>query len=310
MRIGILEPKDFSQNAIERLKSEGEVVFYNRKNINSFIENLDILFVRLGFYIGEDLLKNARNLKYLCTPTTGLNHIDIEYVNKRNISILSLKGEVAFLSDIRATSEHTFGLILSLLRNYRQAFISNKYNFDRDLFKGSEIFDNTIGIVGFGRIGVLLAKYIKGFDGITFFYDSNDDVKSSYGAKRVDNLGALIEKCNVICLCASYSRKNEEMINEEYIDKLKDKFFINTSRGELVDQNYLINRIKQGYFRGVALDVLKNESKGIKNLEKLLSIDKKQNFILTPHLGGATYTSMKRTEEFIVEKLMLEIRSN
>jgi len=304
MRIGILEPLDFSNDAIKTLKSLGEVMLYKGKNINRFVENINVLFVRLNYYVGEDLLKHSKNLKYICTPTTGLNHIDLQYTHKHNISVISLKGEVEFLSDIRATSEHTFGLILSLLRNYKQAFISQKNHFDRDLFKGSEIYNNTIGIVGYGRIGKLLAKHIKGFDGIVFYYDNDDKVCPSSGVKRLNNINDLIEKCNIICLCASYSEANEKLINRDYIDKLKGKFFINTSRGELVDEDYLIDRIKDGFFKGVALDVIMNESKINNNLDSLLSIDKKLNFILTPHIAGATHTSMKRTEEFIVEKLI------
>jgi D-3-phosphoglycerate dehydrogenase / 2-oxoglutarate reductase len=303
MRIGILEPLDFSDNAIKTLKSLGEVKLYDGKNINKFIESINVLFVRLNYYVGEDLLKHSKSLKYICSPTTGLNHIDLQYAHKHNISVISLKDEVKFLSDIRATSEHTFGLILSLLRNYKQAFILQKTHFDRDLFKGSEIYNNTIGIVGYGRVGRLLSKHIKGFDAIVYFYDNDEKSVPSSGVKRLNNINDLIEKCNIICLCASYSEENEKLINREYIDKLKGKFFINTSRGELVDEDYLIDKIEDGFFKGVALDVIMNESKRNNNLDRLLSIDKRLNFILTPHIAGATYTSMKRTEDFIVEKL-------
>ena len=212
------------------------------------------------------------------------------------------------MSDIRATSEHTFGLILALLRNYKNSFIRNSSDFDRDKFKGFEIYDNHIGIIGFGRIGKRIAKYIESFDGNCCFFDINEDIEPLYGAKRVDSLSDLIDRSSVICLCASYEVENEKFINDKTIDQMKGKFFINTARGELVNEGHLIKRINEGHFKGVAVDVLANESEIDNNLDKFLSIASNKNFILTPHIAGATFTSMERTEEFIVNKLNGNLR--
>ena len=307
MQIGILEPSEFSRKAIESLNLIGDVILFDGDNLKEFLFEKEVIFVRLNYFLGEEILRYAKNLKYICSPTTGLNHIDVKYINKKKINIISLKGENKFLSDIRATSEHTFGLILSLLRNYRNSFISKENKFNRDLFKGFEIYNNKIGIIGFGRIGKLLSKYIKSFNGQCYFFDKDDNVISSNGAQKVDSIEELIDRCNVICLCISYDNENQEFFNKDYIDRIKDKFFINTSRGELVDENHLIKRINEGYFRGVALDVISNESRKTNNLKKFLKINKNKNFIITPHIGGATYTSMKRTEEFIVNKLKKSI---
>ena len=207
------------------------------------------------------------------------------------------------MSDIRATSEHTFGLILSLLRNYKSAISTTKENFSRDLFKGDEIFNNSIGIIGFGRIGKLLAKYIEVFNGNCFFYDIDTTIKEIYGAKKLNSVEELISKCNVITLCASYEVTSNKFFNKAYIDLLKDKFFINTSRGELINEKYLLKKVKENFFKGIAIDVIQDESKENNNLDEFLNIDKSINFIITPHIAGATFTSMKRTEEFIAGKL-------
>ena len=303
MRIGILEPLEFSIKALQSLKLMGDVSLFDGKNLKEFISNKEIIFTRLNYFLGEKQLQKAYSLKYICSPTTGFNHLDINYINKKNIKIISLKGENNFLSDIRATSEHTLGLILSLLRNYRNSFISDQNKFNRDLYKGYEIYNNKIGIIGFGRIGKLLSKYIESFNGQCYFYDKDDDVMSSNRAQKVNSIEELIDRCNIICLCASYDNENHQFFNIDYIDKMKGKFLINTSRGELVDEKHLIRRINEGFFKGVAIDVISNESKKSNNLKKFLNINKDINFIITPHIGGATYTSMKRTEEFIVNKL-------
>ena len=310
MQIGIIEPQDFSLRALTFLSDLGNVSKFESGKIEDFLVDKEIIFVRLNYYFDTHILSNANKLKYICTPTTGLNHLDLDYLRKKNIKVISLKGEFEFLSDIRATSEHTFGLILSLLRNYKNAISTTKENFSRDLYKGDEIFNNSIGIIGFGRIGILLAKYIEAFNGNCFFYDIDTTIKEIYGAKRLNSVEQLISKCNVITLCASYEVTSNKFFNKAYIDLLKDKFFINTSRGELVNEKYLLKKVKENFFKGIAIDVIEDESKENNNLNEFLNIDKSINFIITPHIAGATYTSMKRTEEFIVYKLFSQIKSN
>ena len=114
----------------------------------------------------------------------------------------------------------------------------------------------------------------------------------------------MIQKVNIVILCASYSKPNYKFFNKDSIDLLKDKYFINTARGELVDEEYLIDKIKDNYLKGVALDVIHNEQLENNKLEELLELTTDRNLIITPHISGATYTSMHRTEEFIVEKFI------
>ena len=92
MQIGVLEPQGFSRKAISELKRIGRVVLFSSGSLNEFIADKNILFIRLSFLIDKNFLKNARNLKCICTPTTGLNHIDLNECEKRQIKIISLKG--------------------------------------------------------------------------------------------------------------------------------------------------------------------------------------------------------------------------
>ena len=300
MQIGIVEPSDFSLEAIQSLKKIGDVLMYRKGKITDFLINKEIIFIRLNYFFGKDLLKNATKLKYICTPTTGLNHLDLNFLEKKNIKVISLKNESHFLSDIRATPEHTIGLILSLLRNYKKSFISEEDNFKREMYKGEELYDSKVGIIGIGRIGSILSKYLNAFDCKIYFFDIDKSIIANQNVIKCDSMDELIERCSIICLTASY--QNNVIIKSGEIDKMKNKYLINTSRGELIDENYLIKKIEESHFKGVAIDVISNESKQNNNLKKFLKI-KDQNLIITPHIGGATYTSMQRTEEFIVKKL-------
>ena len=303
MQIGILEPSDFSETAIEKLDNVGQVSKFSGDDLSKFLMEKDVLFIRLGYVISKDFINMAKKLKYLCTPTTGLNHIDLHECEARDVEVISLKDEIDFLTTIRATPEHTFGLTLSLLRNYKYCFLSDNNNsWNRDKFKGFELYKNTIGIVGFGRVGKLLSKYFQAFGSTVFFFDINASIKEENNAVRVSSLTKLIEMSNIVILSASYSESNYEFFNKKLIDSLKGKYFINTARGELVDESYLIDKISIGHFRGVALDVVQNEqSQG--NKEKLILASQNQNCIFTPHISGATFSSMHKTEEFIALKL-------
>ena len=308
MQIGILESKDFSKEVIEKLSSLGEVSLFDEKDIYSFIANKEILFIRLKYFIGKEILDHTSKLKYICTPTTGLNHIDLEECEKRDIKIVSLKGEYDFLSTIRATPEHTIGLVLSLLRNYKDAFLSdNNPHWDREKHKGFELYENSVGIIGFGRVGKILSKYFDAFGAKVYFYDINQSIKGVNHSIKLNSIKDLIEKSNIVILAASYSDENFEFFDKEYIDLLENKYFINTARGELVEEQYLLQKVAQYYFKGVALDVMQNEQSN-HDLNNLVNLTNKKNFILTPHIAGATYSSMCRTEEFIVRKMILDLK--
>jgi D-3-phosphoglycerate dehydrogenase len=305
MQIGILEPKDFSQKAIEMLNCIGAVSLFDGKDLDRFILDKEILFIRLAHLIGKDFLKKAKNLKYVCTPTTGLNHIDLEECKKRQVEIVSLKGEYEFLSTIRATPEHTFGLVLSLLRNYKEAFLNQKNDkWDRELYKGFELYQNSVGIIGFGRVGKILAKYFEAFGAKVYFFDIDESIQEIHSAIKLSSIEEVVNQSNIVIILASYTESNHQFFDKKYIDLLKNKYFINTARGELVDEEYLISKLEQNFFKGVAIDVIQNEQSS-NNLDKLLKLTESNNLIVTPHIAGATYSSMYRTEEFVVNKFNL-----
>ena len=307
MQIGIIEPNGFSNKAVKKISNIGSIEFFDNKNLRLFLNDKEIIFIRLKYYIGKNFLDLSKELKYICTPTTGLNHIDLDECIKRDIKIISLKGEHEFLSTIRATPEHTFGLVLALLRKYKTAFLSkNNDKWDRDKYKGFELFENKIGIIGFGRVGKILSKYFKAFDAKVYFYDIDGSVQSVNDAIKASSIVELVDKTNVIILCASYTEGKTDEFDKKFIDLLKNKYFINTARGELLDESYLIKKIKEGYFKGIAIDVIQSEQSKDNNLKQFLRLVETNNFIVTSHIAGATFGSMHRTEEFIADKLIIE----
>lgn len=305
-KIGILEPDNFSPKAISKLEEMGEVTTYqgdgSKEDIKAFIVNKNALFVRLKYQIDQELVEGAIGLKYICSPTTGLNHISI---TNPDIKIVSLKGEYGFLETIRATPEHVFGLTLALLRNYTTAFIKSEDQvWNRDVYRGYELYGAKIGIIGLGRIGRLLVRYFTAFDAKVGYYDILPKYNVPEGIVCYNSIEDLINNSDIVILEANYTPENEKMITADMLRMMKGKYFINAARGELVDEMALLEGIKANLFKGIAVDTFANEAKG-ENLEsEFVKFTEGRNLIVTPHIGGATFTSMQRTEEFVAEKLV------
>jgi D-3-phosphoglycerate dehydrogenase len=301
--IGVLEPVFFSEKAINTLRRIGNVSLYKNGNISSFLKDKEILFIRLKYYIDSSFLNNAPALKYICSPCTGLTHLKMEDIQSRNIKVFSLKDKNNFLFKVRATPEHLIGLTISLIRNYKSCFCDKKKSIDyRYNYLGEELYKNKVGIIGFGRVGKILACYFKSFGAKVSFYDINPRVQELPGTKKMNSIEKVIKSSNIIVLCASYN--NKIVLNKNHIDMLNNKYFINGARGELIDEDYLIKKIKENTIKGVALDVISNESICNNNSIIFASISNKKNFIHTPHIGGATRESLRKTEEFLSKNVV------
>lgn len=302
--IGILEGNNFSKQALKVLFKIGNIQFYDKKNsLKDFVVNKDIIFVRLGYLITDDIVEKSK-VKIICSPTTGLNHIKL--ITKK-IKIISLQGETSFLNSIRATAEHILGLSIALLRNYKSSFSSKALlEWNREMFIGHELMGNTVGIIGLGRIGKILSKYYQILGSEVRYFDveknKNDSEKNTYGIKE-KNLNNLLKHSKIIILSVNYTEKNDKIFDKSFFKQLDNKFFINASRGEVINEDDLLQFIKRKRFKGVALDVLSNETNSI-DFRKTLAENDFGNIIITPHIGGMTYESINKTEEFITRKLL------
>lgn len=301
MQIGILEPKGFSAEALATLLQLGEVKTFEGGDLGNFLQPLDALFVRLAYRIDESFLRQSPRLRWLCSPSTGHTHIDETALARQGVELLSLKGERKFLETIRATPEHTLGLILALLRRYRRAFEDvSAGKWDRDACLGENLHGTSFGIVGLGRVGYRLAKYLDAFGAQVSWFDP-ENVPSEPGWRRWPDLPGLIKASRVVVLCASYRSGQPAVIGLREIDAMKGRYFINTARGELVDEEALLEAVRSYRLAGVAVDVITAEN-DLHRLEEWRTLLPGRNLILTPHISGATFDSMLKTERFIADK--------
>lgn len=253
--------------------------------------------------VHKKLLDTMPDLKVVGTNTTGLDHIDLEECKKRGIEVISLRGETEFLKDISSTAEHTIGLIIALLRNYKTA-LNEPYR-DREKYKGNVLKSKTFGVIGFGRIGLQVANRIRLFGMDIIWYDKNkewasfsfsDEHSISVMATRRSELSELLTQSDVISLHIPLD-SNEGFFKKEMFQKMKaTAYFVNTSRSKVVEEGTLLWALKQKKIAGAAVDFIDDPD--------LVAYAKDHdNLILTPHLGGCTYEDMQKTRQFIADKV-------
>ncbi len=303
MNIFVTEPDYQSDTVRSLLGSIGNVEF-GYKSEKEFLEKLkksNVLMVRLGRLIDETVVNNAPSLKFVLSATTALEHIDLKVTEKKNIQVLSLRNCMSEIQDISATAEHTWALLLSLLRNIPKAIEKvNSKQWSRAGLWGNELKGKNLGILGFGRLGKQVAQYGKAFGMNVYICDSDPNVLS----KDFTSLSTadLFTKCNIISVHVTATKENIGLVSDELIKKMAPgSYLINTSRGNIVDSHAISRAVREGHLSGLAVDVIQDEEKGMFPDDPILScFFDGFNVIITPHIGGATYESIEKAESALL----------
>ena len=274
-------------------------------------KSADILVVGLKYQIDKKFLDQTPNLKVVASPATGLNHLDLVEIKSRGIKIISLRGRKDFLRNVPSTAEETFGLMLSLARNIPWAFDDVKNGgWDRLNWRGHQLMDKTIGLLGFGRLGRIVARYAKAFDMKVLACDPNVSEKfmKSRGVVKI-NMDGLFKRSDIVSLHVLLTDQTQNLIKEKHLRSMKPTaYLINTARAELIEKNALHQALKNNWIAGAGIDVMWDERSDGSHLKKdpLWNYAKThKNLIILPHIGGVTFEAMALTQEFtadLVEK--------
>jgi D-3-phosphoglycerate dehydrogenase len=290
--------KEFSTVRYQEINSEEE--------LRIAFENCDVFWFRLNHKITANIIEKTR-CKFILCAATGLDHIDVGACHNRGIKIISLKGESEFLKEVRATAEHTLGLLLSLIRKSKKAFEhTDKGNWNRYLFQGTELYKKKIGIYGLGRLGKILGEYYHVLGMEVFYFDTKDEEVDSKFIKT-ENAQELFSKVDYLSIHLPYNEETHFIIDHNVLKFLKPSaFIVNTARGGVVNENDLLNLIKECKIAGYATDVLYGEPT-IKNHPLILYAKQHENVIITPHIAGNTFESLEKTEAFVLTKLIQKL---
>lgn len=312
-QILITESSDFSPVAATLLRDVGQVTLADipsARELKLAISNAEVLWIRLRHRIDEQVLAAAPGLRIIVTPTTGLNHIDLEAAERRGIRVLSLRDEQDFLRNVRATAEHTVGLMLALLRRLPDAVAhTRRGGWCRDEFKGHELYEKTVGLVGYGRLGRLVARYLLAFGSRVLATDPHVMAADVEPNVEFVDLPDLLEQSDLVSLHVVLNPETIGFFGESQFCAMKPgAWFINTARGELIDESALLKSLRSGHLRGAAVDVLTQENPEGMSHNRLVAYAREHTqLIVTPHIGGCTWESMEKTEVIMAERLHREL---
>lgn len=306
-RILNAEPLGYSPRAAQRLAALGH--FEQRQvaagELARHLAEVDVLIVRLAHRIDAAVLAAGPRLKAVVTATTGLDHIDLDAAVAQRVEILSLRGETTFLRTIRATAEHTWALLLALVRRLPWAFDSvRRGDWQRDDHRGSELNGKRLGILGLGRLGEQVARYGHAFGMQVAAFDP---LRRSWpkDIRRCTSQLELAADSDVLSIHLPLDDTTRGIVDGATLRALpKGAMVINTARGPLLDEQALLQLLDSGHLAAAALDVVHGERDGALPTSPLIAAaTERRNLLLTPHIGGATWESMHRTEEFMADKL-------
>jgi D-3-phosphoglycerate dehydrogenase len=305
IRVRIAENSDFSPEVLRMLRAVAhvDVAPCTPEQLPEIFDTYDVFWFRLGFQLDRGLLSAANRLSVIATPVTGIDHIDETTCAEKNIRILCLRGAYDFLREVRATAEHTLALTLALLRQLPAAAAhAANGHWKRDLFRGHELYKKKVGIIGYGRLGEITASYFNAFGCEVLYYDILP--KTSHFAIAVKCLDDIAHS-DIISVHVNYTPATHHLIGRDFFRACRPhSIFINTSRGDIVDELALLEALKSKQIRGAALDVVHDEHNYSPTNELACYGRKYHNLILTPHIGGNTYESFEKTEYYLAQQLI------
>lgn len=306
-RILIAEPEGFDGEARAILAACGDVEdrAVSTDELTLAFRSYDAILVRLGHRIDDEVVGTDPRCRVLGVPTTGLDHLDLEACRRAGVAVVSLRGETAFLREIRATAEHTLLLMLALLRHLPGAVASVRAGeWDRDRFKGRELYGRRAGIVGVGRLGEIVGSYLQAMGMEVCGYDPDPGFRERTSIRPVDTLAELVAEVDVISVHATFESGQEPILGEAELEHVRPgTILVNTARGGLLDEAAVVAALRAGRLAGVAVDVLADEP-SVESSPLARYAREHDNVIITPHLGGNTVESTARTERFIATRVV------
>lgn len=287
------------------LKKGYEVEVYSKEKLISKpelikkVKQVDAVISLLTDKIDREVIDAMQRCKIIANYAVGFNNIDIDYAKKKGIIVTNTPD---VLTD--STADLTMALVLACLRRFNEGekMMRNKKfeGWRPKLLLGYELKNKIFGIVGMGRIGFAVAKRAFAFGCKIVYYSNNrnDEAEKLFNAKRI-SLRTLMKNSDVISLHVPLTSKTKNLLNAELLSLMKlSSVLINTARGEVIDEKYLISLLKQKKIFAAGFDVYENEPNINPELLKL------KNAVLLPHLGSATHEARNAMSELAAKNVI------
>jgi D-3-phosphoglycerate dehydrogenase len=296
----VLVADAIAESAVAKIKAAGlEVVVRNKETdgpIEDQIKGFDCVVVRSATKITREVIEAADSLKLVVRAGVGLDNVDQEAAKAKGVVVQNTP-EAPTVS----VAELVFALMFALARNVTKADSSMKdERWEKKKLTGTELWNKTLGVIGFGRIGCEVATRAKAFDMDVLCYDVLDieQACADLGTRRSD-IDELIANADYITLHVPLVPQTKGMIGEREFKKMKKTaFLINTARGGVVDEKALLKALNDGDIAGAAMDVFENEPPLDWELVK------HPKLVATPHLASSTKEAQVRVGELTADKVI------
>ena len=267
----------------------------SEEEIIKIIPEYDGMVVRSATKVTKNIIEAAKNLKVIGRAGAGVDNIDVPMAKEKNMIVMNTPG-----GNANATAEHAFALIMSVLRRIPFANeTTHKGQWEKKNIKGTELSKKTLGIVGFGNVGVRLSQLVKGFD-VKILVNSKSLASRKKDFPHVDDVSFdnLISNSDIISFHCKAAADGKPLLTKEHYKKMKPTtYIINAARGNIVDEKDLNDALNENLIAGAALDVFSKEPAK----ENILFNNPKA--ILTPHIAASTAEASIVVAEMVANQM-------
>jgi D-3-phosphoglycerate dehydrogenase len=293
-RVLIREP--IAEAGVELLRERFDVDVDPNGDLAQKIGDYEAIVIRSATKLDGDLIGRAERLKVIGRAGVGVDNVDVEAATRRGIVVAN-----APESTVVSAAEHTVGLLLALSRNIAQAHAALKQGrWERSAHGGIELAGKTLGVLGFGRIGQQVARRALGLEMRVVAYDPfvARERFRELGVERAESTEGILGEADFLTLHLPLTPETEGSLNAEAFARMRDGVrLINAARGELVDEDALLEALHSGKVGAAALDVFSAEPYS----GPLLELD---NVIVTPHLAASTEEAQDRAGVIVAEQIV------
>ena len=247
------------------------------EDLANHIKDSEIVVIRSATKLTKEVLDKAEQLKIIARCGVGIDNVDLDFAKSKNIFVTNAPS-----ANLISVVELTVALIISASRKLSLADSHlKKGEWNRSQFLGNELYGKTLGIVGFGKAGRLVAERMKSFGMSIVFYDPY--VTDWNGSEESVELDDLLRTADVVSIHVIKTKDTENLISKDMLDLLKpSSIIVNTSRGGVLDEDYLFELLESEKIFGAGLDVYSNEPP--ENVDRYNGL----NLVTTPHIGAST----------------------
>ena len=302
----IVIAEEIADAGLDRLRSAGFIVDVqlnkSAEELHAILDGAHALIVRSATMVDAAMLAAGKQLVVVARAGVGLDNIDVEAATKQGVMVVN-----APQSNVLSAAEHTMALILSIARNVPQAHSAlTAGRWERSKWEGIELAGKTLGILGLGRIGTLVAQRARAFDMRLVAYDPY--VSAERGRElgvEMTTLERVVEQADVLTIHLPKNKETTGIINADMLKRAKRSLrIVNVARGGIADEADLAEALRNGTIAGAALDVFTKEPVTDSPLFGL------GNIVVTPHLGASTREAQDRAGEVVADMVQLALNGD